>query len=156
MSWNTDAGYMTPSRKTRSYTLWSVPSSPGRSFLHFKVASKVFSIPAPIMTPFLWTLQTIFVCLSTSRSAHHHKGGRDWSRLSKLFDGNCHLSQVFRNRPNIKLVGRRTLTTWEWRSGYKRTILQHPEATWRTLGDEVHSSRFSSQTIPSQTFKPGE
>ena len=27
-----DARYMTPSRNTRSYTLRSVPSSPGRSF----------------------------------------------------------------------------------------------------------------------------
>ena len=29
-----DAIYMTPSRNTRSYTLRSVPSSPGRSFFH--------------------------------------------------------------------------------------------------------------------------
>ena len=28
-----DAKSMTPSRNTRSYILWSVPSSPGRSFL---------------------------------------------------------------------------------------------------------------------------
>ena len=33
MSWNADAGSMTPSRNTRRYTLRSVPSSPGRSFL---------------------------------------------------------------------------------------------------------------------------
>ena len=108
-----------------------------------------------IMTPLLWTLQAIHICLSTSRSTHHHEGRRNWSCLSKLFNGNWHLSQVFRNGPNIKLVGWRTLTTWRRRSGYKRTIHQHPEATWRTLGDEVHSSRFFSQTIPSQTFKPG-
>ena len=35
MSWNADAGFMTPSRNTRSFTLRSVPSSPGRSFFIF-------------------------------------------------------------------------------------------------------------------------
>ena len=35
-----DARYMTPSRNTRSYTLRSVPSSPGRSF--FKIRPPLF------------------------------------------------------------------------------------------------------------------
>ena len=35
-SWNYDtgAGYVTSSRNTQSYTFWSVPSSPGRSFMN--------------------------------------------------------------------------------------------------------------------------
>ena len=111
---------------------------------------------ASMMTLLLWTLQAIHICLSTSRSAHHYKRRRNWSCLSKLFNGNRHLSQVFRDWSNIKLARWRTLTTWRWLSGYKRTILQHPEATWRTLGDEVHGSGASSHAIPPPTFKPGE
>ena len=124
--------------------------------LHFKVASNVFSVPAPIMTPFLWTLQTICICLSTSRSTDYYKRGRDWNFLSKLFNGHCHLSQVWWNRQNIKFVGWRTLTTWKRWSGYKRTTHQHTEATWRTLGNEIHSSWSPSHTIAPPTFKPGE
>ena len=107
-------------------------------------------------TPLLRTLQAIYICLSTSRSAHHYKRRRNWGCLAKLFNTHYHLSKFFWDWANIKFARWRTLTTWRWLSGYKRTILQHPEATWRTLGDEVHGSGASSHSIPPPTFKPGE
>ena len=111
---------------------------------------------APIMTFFLWTLQTIHICLSTGRSAHHNKRRRDRGFLTKMFNGHRNFSKVFRNRPNIDLVGRRAFVTRRWLSGDQRTIHQHPEAARWTPGDEIHHSRTSSPTIPSPTFKPGQ
>ena len=125
-------------------------------WFYFKVASNLFSGTAPIMTPLLWTLQTIHICVSTSRSAHHYKRRRDWGIIAKMFNGNFNLSQVCWNRRNSELVGRRTFTTWRWLPGDKRTIHQHPEATRRTLGDEVHSRGSPTDAITPPTFKPGE
>ena len=45
-SWNADAnaGSMTPSRNTRRYTLWSVPSSPVRSFFYWTMCQFYWEI----------------------------------------------------------------------------------------------------------------
>ena len=124
--------------------------------LYVKVVNIYILVIAPIMTPLLWTLEAIHICLSTSSGTNHYEGGRDWGRLTKMLNGHCHLSQVCWNRTNSKLVGRRTLTSWRRRPWYKRALHQYPEATRRTLVNEVHSWRFRSQTITSPTFKPGE
>ena len=52
MSWNADAdaGSMTPSRNTRRYTLRSVPSSPGRSFLSLSLYLSLF-FDGQVMAP---------------------------------------------------------------------------------------------------------
>ena len=58
-----DARSMTPSRDTRSYTLRSVPSSPGRSFLNLLSSLLV------IQNEFSWTL--IFVKFSKEYKFAH-------------------------------------------------------------------------------------
>ena len=45
-----------------------------------------------IMTPFLWTLQAVQLCLPAGRSLDHYKGRRGWSLLPKMFDGRYNLS----------------------------------------------------------------
>ena len=123
-----------------------------------KIISKMSNmlVTAIIMTPLLWTFQAVDICLSTSRSTHHHKRGRDWDFLWKMFHGNCNLSHLCWDWTNSEHAGWRATYHWERWSGNKGKIHQHTEATWRSLGDKVYNSKTSPHTSSPPTFQPGE
>ena len=139
------------------YVLYLLKSSPNsdKDVTLWNTLKPLF-YPTKVMALFLWTLQTIFICLPACWCTNHHKGRRDWGSLAKMFGASCQFPQILWNRPLIKLVGRRAIASWRWRSWYEGTIHQHSKATGGTAGDEVYNRGLSSSRITSPTFEPGE
>ena len=133
------SGSQVPATKTKNESIWE----------HLRAI-------APSMTPFLWTLQAIHLCLPAGCSFDHYERGRSRSLFPKMFRAHNNLSQVQWNWPNSKLSWWGSGLGWKRWHWYKGQIYQYTKASQWSFGHEVFHRKLPSQRTPSRTHKPSQ